>query len=542
MRFSKLAISEFRHFSDTEVILGKYMTVIAGFNGTGKSTLLGILANASELKKYRTYAEKPYRGEFSELFKASKSHDPSGQKMFLSYLSKDADEGSLETVAFRTTWQKYRDNDRFRIIPKRKLANGSTTESKLSSPVIYLGLSRLYPLGETSDEALKESRQKWDHPDDEKWFTDKYKKILMMRENLVSVSKFGISGESKKAGVGIDTDHYAAISNSAGQDNLGQILLAALSFRKLKRELKDDWDGGLLIIDELDATLHGAAQTELVNILFREAKSVGFQIVFTTHSPTILEEMAKKCAHNIEGKTNDIEICYLTDANRKLEVIQNPTWNFMESDLLVTGGKSLEIRVGVFSEDAEAAWFAEEVLKVLHPALLPQISFIDVSFGCKTLMHLYVHDFLYLKNRIVMFDGDVAEEDIVDTIPESLTETGKNIVRLPGNRSPEQVLYEYLLNLDGSHTLLKELRQFNITLRSLEANGPLSGRYQGDDREKHKSWFKENKSVFDSVRLIECWVQDNLDEACRFVENFSAAYNAVASRTTAPNVPMAKLP
>ena len=57
----------------------------------------------------------------------------------------------------------------------------------------------------------------------------------------------------------------------------------------------------------------------------KEAKSVGYQIVFTTHSTVILKELSGKNQFNKEGGPGDIEIAYLTDANRKLIVKRNPT-------------------------------------------------------------------------------------------------------------------------------------------------------------------------------------------------------------------------
>jgi len=37
------------------------------------------------------------------------------------------------------------------------------------------------------------------------------------------------------------TDYYDAYGNSAGQDNLAQIILAILSFKRLKEEMRDKY-------------------------------------------------------------------------------------------------------------------------------------------------------------------------------------------------------------------------------------------------------------------------------------------------------------
>jgi len=69
------------------------------------------------------------------------------------------------------------------------------------------------------------------------------------------------------------------LTNSSGQDNLGQILLAILSFRKLKEEQGEQWQGGILLIDEIDATLHPAAQSKLIKLFIQEAKENKLQIL-----------------------------------------------------------------------------------------------------------------------------------------------------------------------------------------------------------------------------------------------------------------------
>jgi predicted ATP-binding protein involved in virulence len=106
MFFHKLSIRDFRCFTGKTILLGKYVTVLAGRNSTGKSTVLGMLGNATEMKKNvgRTYFSRQFRAEFSELFKGSKDHDPTGADKFRLSL---ADESGHETESrqFRVAWQ-----------------------------------------------------------------------------------------------------------------------------------------------------------------------------------------------------------------------------------------------------------------------------------------------------------------------------------------------------------------------------------------------------------------------------------------------------
>lgn len=535
MKALRLYVEDFRQFKDCEVVIGDKVTAIAGNNGTGKSTILGLLANSSHLRKYQTYLGRPFRGEFSELFSATQEHDPSGGKASLNYMEK----GQEQIVKFRTSWQN--DGTRFRVIPKRELASGKTSEAKLNSPVIYLGLSRLYPFGEADEDALRQQQQHWDSDDDYNWFINKYKEILSIHTVIESVNSFDIA-HSRKHGTGVNTDSYDSITNSAGQDNLGQILMAVLSFKKLKRDMGDKWDGGLLLIDEIDATLHPAAQRRLVDLLLKEAGECCFQVVFTTHSTVVLEYLVDKTKPNMVNRPNDIEIAYLTDASRKLEIKRNPAWHTITSDLFIKGAGDPVTKVGIFSEDDEARWLMKEIIGTLYPELLSHVEFIDASFGCKTLIQLYRHDYLYIKDRIVVLDGDVTEEQLSEI--KNLRIKWKNILKLPGSVRPEKTIWDFLENADVENPVWEALRPFDLENRNIIENGPMTSSYSqhNTERNKYKAWLKDYESIFKQASVIKYWTDDNQKEAWKFIEEFTEAYNQVAQRTSASPMPMSKKP
>lgn len=59
--YKEISINDFRLFHNQTLLLGKYLTVLSGRNSTGKSTILGMLANSGEQKKKDgvTYSERP---------------------------------------------------------------------------------------------------------------------------------------------------------------------------------------------------------------------------------------------------------------------------------------------------------------------------------------------------------------------------------------------------------------------------------------------------------------------------------------------------
>ncbi len=537
MKAIRLFIEDFRQFDNCKIVIGNKLTAIAGNNGTGKSTVLDLLANSSELRREKTYIGKAFRAEFSELFSGMPKYDPAGKKIRLEYV----EHGETKTVTFRTAWQGKQ--TRFRVIPKRERVDGKITEAKIESPVIYLGLSRLYPLGEADAKTLRHRTQHWDTPEDQAWFTDTYKDILSLRAiDIKSVSNFDIA-QSRKRGTGIETGSYGPSANSSGQDNLGQILMAVLSFKRLARTSGDDWDGGLLLIDEVDATLHPAAQRRLIDLLLQETKKCGFQAVFTTHSTVILDYLADKTAHIEKEQPNDIEIVYLTDANRRLEVKRNPSWYAMSNDLFVRGPGGSAPKVGVFSEDDEARWLMQEIIEGLCPTLMSHIDLIKASFGCDAMIHLYQHDYLYMKDRIVVFDGDVRETQL-EVIPKHYRSEGKNIVKLPGAERPEKLIWDYLSTTDEADPVWDCLGRYEYTHRSITENGPLTGAYAAytPERNRYKEWLKDCRDDFRRAGVVKCWAAANPDMAWGFVEAFTDAYNRVARRTSADPVPPVERP
>ncbi len=50
MIFTKLELQNFRHIKNETIELGSVMTAIAGQNGTGKSTILGWIAQSCDSK------------------------------------------------------------------------------------------------------------------------------------------------------------------------------------------------------------------------------------------------------------------------------------------------------------------------------------------------------------------------------------------------------------------------------------------------------------------------------------------------------------
>ena len=520
--FTRLYLEDFRIFKDQTIHIGNTITAIAGHNATGKSTILGILGNTCELKSKfgTTITDKQFKTEFSELFKGSKAFDKrSGDIGTLFYLPQDND--NEIPITLRVTWQKWDkdsvDSNRFRILPKwvDHSISEKVTAKKLSVPSFYLGLSRLYPLGEDTSEVIEERKfKKKLTNDDIQWLIKNYKYILSIDDSISSISNYEIF---KKRSGGVNTSHYDFLSNSSGQDNLMQIMYLLLSFIKLKTEydnIGEPWPGGILLIDELDATLHPAAQIRLIDLIYKVCKQFNFQAVFTTHSLQILEYLS-----SLQIRNSDINIEYFTTANGKLEIHHNPPFEAMENDMMISTYylTSNNRKINIYSEDAEARYFIRHMLADYKD----HFRLLDIKLGGESLMNLLYNDPDYFKNVLFILDGD---KDLAKTKYAELPAKHCNVIFLPGNEGPEALLYNYLINLPPTHEILQENFDKGISIRMFKEMNPLtSPKYASyeKNREKYKHWFIDNQAMFDDLNIMRYWCEDNAEEIRKMYKQLS---------------------
>lgn len=514
--FKTIKINDFRVLKNITLDLGQYITVFSGWNATGKSTLLALLANSSELKVKdgRTYSGEQFRAEFSEIIKGSLDYDKSEQnKLEIDVLL----DGQIKKKYFRTAWQE--NNTRFRVIPLEKGSDGKKlNEAKFSLPVLYLGLSRLYPVGEFEDENLVSNEQSFS-TEDNKWFIEKYNHVLSKHEDITSITNIDVK-LAKKEKMGINTTTYDWRTNSAGQDNVSQILRAVLSFKKLKREQGNKFKGGLLVIDELEASLHPKAQEKIFeDILLKEAKNIGFQVIFTTHSLTLINNVCKKV------NNNTIISYYFTHENRKLQVLKNANYDFIENDLLV---KPIDAsckkpqKIVIYSEDDEARWFIKKLLYGYNS----RIDLRNVKISCSSLVDLMNCEPCF-KNYIVIFDGDFDQQRRIKINKD-------NYITLPTKQgqklSPEKLLREFLFSDDAKEYYENEKNKYpTLKLEYFEENDVKNDNDKAE-RVRYKEWFNFHKRLFEQTKLFSYWKEKHLSEYNLFRSNFLKVFNKIAKK------------
>ncbi len=509
MIINEVHIKRFRGFDDVRFTLGTNLTVIAGQNGTQKTTVLGMLSQPFSItdKLNPLFGEIPlcggnYRSSFAEKFKLSEAFDKAQSHEWTLTLNNVTEpEFTVESI------KRDKSSEAIRFWQKGKRTKGS---GYIQLPVIYLSLSRLFPIGE--DVNIGSSTDITLTEDELTFYKEWHDKILIIPDGqMISVDYLK---SKQKNTLGANTSYYDWKMNSAGQDNIGKILLAILSFKRLKEKYKEAYTGGILAIDELDTTLYPASQLKLVEALRKFSTKYSIQVIFTTHSLTILKEV---CLHQENPHiSNQIKVIYLQKEDINVKAIEGVTYEAIKQKLNVKlSPKQKRKKVNVYTEDKEGEIFAKALLKRRASIL----QFVSCTMGCSNYLELAkknIDGFKY-PNSIIVLDGDVRTE----ASNMRKLKNFKHFLLLPGNESPERLLAKFLHKLPESSPhwdkicsgYIKQIAFRDYQLKDIT---------DIKSREKAKSWFNQQKQYWGRgcSNVINLWIAENQSEVDQFIEEF----------------------
>jgi len=525
-------ISEFRLFHAISLHFGPNVTLIAGQNGTAKSTLLGMLAqpfsfgvvrgatagdsdhstytknyHGYKLQEFRDLFGKPFMYDCDDVFRLSEKYDFGKDYQYNTKLILPANE--VTTLPENCLLTKSRDRKKGEKITGMRFVTGPGAshkpgEGNFPHPVIYLGLNRLWPLAATerctfSGDAISD--------EDRKWYVSKYNEILCLDENDNN-AKYMDTKEKRKF-ITPESSHYDGESCSAGQDNLSQLLTAILSFRGLKENLGDKYRGGLFLIDELDATLHAFSQDKLLEMLCDVSNELGLQVIATSHSLRLLEKAYQS------SLKNKIKVLYL--ANENSGIVERTFSTYQEiSDHLKVESTPPSTRkprkVSVILEDK----VGELLFKQICGSKLRNYITVGntTSFGAGDLKNLGIlsEKLPELQDVILVPDGDMAT---------TWTNPPKNLQALPGGKRPETLAYRHLYFMNDTDPFWKSIsttysRQFAIIAKggkSLET---------GDNKDWVKRWYTDQSNQWGrgNHKMFKSWVQANKADCLNFCKKF----------------------
>lgn len=477
MKFTKLEIHNFRHISEQTIEIGSVMTAIAGQNGTGKSTLLGWIAQASDFKqKNKTLLDTSFKSKYSEIFRFCPEKDFNN-----SYNVSLHFEDSLIEESKKMSTRLIETENRYRV-------DFDGRGTAIDFPVIYLGLKRLIPLATEKTINLQDFELAGAEKNQ---FAKLSKEILYLTRDVVE-AEF-VKSPNKQI-FAMKTNDYGHLGNSAGQDNLGQIISSILSFGKLKSELKENYKGGILLIDEIDATLYAGSQVKLVDKLFGLAKTLSVQIIFTTHSIEILEHLSKKT-----GEETKINFLKWNNKNAINEI--NPNIELLKNVIKVQTGVSKKIeKIQFICEDIVAEYWSKNLLNGTD--LKQKIEVIKGPFPDGTLIEMANSKHPIFKTTNFILDGDARINHSKRKIPRTAI--------LPGQHKPEKVLFDFIFSLDD-----------NDEFWDIDNNFTHQTCFGNFADKNHKRWFNDesNQRFFGkgNSRLLNRWKKDNKEAVDTFI-------------------------
>ncbi len=362
------------------------VTAIVGENGTGKSTLLKVAACAYEQDE-----------------KSRKTFYPA--KFFIKTQWDDISKLSLE---YRV--RQGQDVRSFEI--KKHTERWAFPESRVKRAVFFFDVARTLPLDATvgypkiAYYASKETSTTEILPEFRKRLSS-----ILGREYLNA--RFATTDLDKKKEVGLLTRGFGEISQfhqGAGEDSTLDLI----------RSLQLIPPTSLVIIDELEASLHPKAQRRLVQFLLWFSRINKVQFIISTHSSYVFEELPEEAKVLLlpgrEPGKDKMNIVYGASSEFALSRLDSATYPELH----------------VFVEDLESKILLRAILanNEQGQTLLPRIDIVPIGGAnvVNTMGELASKNRLPY-NSMAITDGDTPHEGLVS---------------LPGNKAPERVVFESL--------------------------------------------------------------------------------------------------
>lgn len=537
-------IKQYRKLKNIDIDFSNEITVISGTNGTCKSSLLYLISNS--FQEVKTTA--PWLKD-DTIIKNIKSIN-SGINLKIESLTKgdekynDPAKGEKGTL-FSCVYENG-DTLEFRRHNTRKKKDGSTENRFALKPqykkgeeeklpqcmVIYLGLARLYAFGEYNQEIAK-IRQS---------LPSEYFEII--REIYKSFTGVVIENEEMEAMKGIkrrakfstNVDGVDSNTISAGEDNLLIIITALVSLRYYYENITPlDGTNSILLIDEMDATLHPAYQYKLMDLFNQYAVAYHIKFVFTSHSLSLLEyayEKKNKVIYLLDNIT-DVKEMEDSDIYKIKMYLRNKT----KEDIY------LNRCIPVFAEDNEARTFVRCLF-----------DYYDREYGTdfkriRSIFHLVEANVSGEALKNIFKDNQLTRSTmrsicILDGDKRSSADLQYFMTALPGTESPEKMMFDYAIELfehDNDfwkeQTILElgytrvnfrdnikpDIDAIDEKIKKLKDEGKST---KGVIRQENKDTFNKHGRFFELI--LRKWITEHPTEVRQFYKNLHTLFCKVA--------------
>ena len=356
------------------------MVAIVGENGAGKSTVTQCLASA-----YRgsSIAETRYASDFFP--------DTPWERITQAFIRWSVREGNTSTTG---SVRKF--SSRWRGNPDRRERHVEYIDLSRIQPVLArVGYSRL-----AKPQYVEAASQPFDQA--------KLTRLSDVLGHQYDLAKMAVTNFDAKRSVPVISQQNIAYSGF--HQGAGETMIAELIRKDIPRY-------SLVLIDEVETSLHPRAQRRLIRDLATLCRTQELQIVLTTHSPYVLEELPPEARLYILSRVEGRQVVRGVSpffALTQMDEDQHP-----ECDLYV--------------EDDRAAEMLREILVRHDPEAIRRSSV--VPFGAASVglaLGQMVAEHRFQRPSLVFLDGDQAG--------------GPGCLLLPGGDAPERVVFADLSN------------------------------------------------------------------------------------------------
>lgn len=252
------------------------MAVVCGENGSGKSTVLKAAAAAYQ------NPTSPKKSYFPSTF---------------------FPDTPWEQVANATlTWQLVEGRTTRSFTVRKPSERWRFQKNRPRRHVVVQDVSRTLPLDATVGYAYiaKRTAQEVSAQSLSDTLTGYYSSIMGRSYDSARFALADVDNYREVGVVGIGNLEYSQFHQGAGED-------ATLDLIALLQNVPDS---ALVILDEAEASLHPRAQRRLVHFLLWLARTKQLQVILSTHSPYILEELPPEARIFLDRTTAGISVVY----------------------------------------------------------------------------------------------------------------------------------------------------------------------------------------------------------------------------------------
>lgn len=328
---NRLNIKAFRHIADLDLTFRHPVTVIAGNNKIGKTSILLIIACSHENFK-KIDSTKPN----TEL----RNHKWSDVLTFTGY------ETAVRDYHYEMEWRtgtRQHQGDGKRLVSSKSwsgLGKSSSDPTRMNArirerEVRLIDLDRVLPVRSFSGSLLRKvSAGTKEALSDE--VAQAYAYVLDIPEE-VTISEIGSHINKKAYLVEYGSDPFSSSNAASGDESLIGIL----------REIIETPNDSLILIDEIEACFHPSVQRKLADVIQYIAWRDKKQFILTTHSPTFLSSLPQKSRIFIERNSAGL-----------FKVISNISVNAVFSKM---DSRAYPL-VQLYCEDREAEFIIRQIL------------------------------------------------------------------------------------------------------------------------------------------------------------------------------------